>query len=189
MVCCRYQLQALKWMIDREKDPLCDNQEPAANMIDTRFQQGRKQEVIVLECESDTKDTPTQVTAPPVCWPASLPIEGVLQVPDLSKSLSLDKMPSCGSREDENEDAESQSSLWVPLFGLTILTSSDSLASRAVNYYDSDAIQSVMQRNLESTATEHPVKVMWWNRYTQTVSTAPPPRLSPCRGGILADQM
>lgn len=89
----------------------------------------------------------------------------------------------------DSEEKRAQSSLWMPLFGLRILLDSNLHGSQDVNYYDSEDIQCIIKDNQQQNGNESAVKALWWNRYTQSVRTSPPPKISRCRGGILADQM
>lgn len=120
-----------------------------------------------------------------------------------------------GGRSKEEEEERKQTSLWTPLFALRI-PSSDPLgnsSAAAANYYSPQDIAHIIstatatstsqqrqgqrqqrrddptQQKQQENGGEGCVRLLWWNRYTQRVSCSPPPRLAPCRGGILADQM
>jgi hypothetical protein len=131
----------------------------------------------------------------------TLPIEGVLLAPDASHTLlpPSPPPPPCRSpvggvintgQEGEEETERGRASLWMPLFGLHILSFPLYAPPSAVNFYSSEDIAALISEHQQQAGSDlPPVKVFWWNRYTQAVSSLPPPRLAPCRGGILADQM
>lgn len=183
----RYQLQALQWMLDREIDPDPPLPLPSCSAA------GSGGDVIVLEdSDSDTDSgssgrylsgAPVPLVSPP---DVSLPIEGVLKAPTLRLTNSNPAGPSEGG------------SLWRPLVALKVPLppSLDTDMDRVdVCFYSRQDISDIMrqqpspQRKKKGRESVAALRTLWWNRYTQAVSCSPPPRVAPCRGGILADEM
>lgn len=196
----KYQLQALQWMIDRERDVSAEFKERNQRETLLGSSVSSRDESVVINLEEDGSDDGEDLAGvdfvtPPPCSAVTteayrsicLPIEGVLNAPDVARSLGYSIDLSVNEAEEAQEEA--QSSLWKPIFALQVLSKSISSLSKSVNFYSKEDIMEILAEQ-EKTATDSgAVKVLWWNRYTQSVSSVPPPRITACRGGILADQM
>ena len=123
-----------------------------------------------------------------------LPIEGIFVVPPVAYELFPPLHQSTlhkhlgKTAEDICGDNDKSVSLWTPIFALNSSHEVESLESgRVANFYMKSDISNLFRKLWELNC--EPMKVLWWNRYTQVVSSMPPPQLTPCRGGILADEM